>query len=100
MTSLDSCKDSATIVSAITSLGQGLALPLIAEGIETAAVLDELRKLGSFRGQGYLYGQPEDARHVAAILAGEGLLVTQVITPDTGDAVPMPFPDAPRSASA
>jgi diguanylate cyclase (GGDEF)-like protein len=100
VTSLDSCKDSATIVSAITSLGQGLALPLIAEGIETAAVLDELRKLGSFRGQGYLYGQPEDARHVAAILAGEGLLVTHVNTPETSDAVPMPFPDAPRSASA
>lgn len=100
VTSLDSCKDSATIVSAITSLGQGLALPLIAEGIETAAVLDELRKLGSFRGQGYLYGQPEDARHVAAILAGEGLLVTHVNTPETSDAVPMPLPDAPRSASA
>lgn len=74
VTTLDRCKDSATIVSAITSLGQGLALPLTAEGIETAAVLEELRKLGSFKGQGFLYGQPQDAHTVRGALADAGLL--------------------------
>jgi hypothetical protein len=38
-------------------------------------VLEELRKLGSFKGQGFLYGQPQDAQTVRAALAAEDLLV-------------------------
>jgi len=75
VSTLDSCKDSATIVAAITSLGQGLDLPLTAEGIETEGVLEELRKLGSFKGQGFLYGHPQDAQTVRAALAADDLLI-------------------------
>ena len=74
VSNLDSNKDSATIIGAISSLGKGLGLPITAEGIETSAVLDELRKYGSFKGQGYLYGQPSDAQSVHTMLANQNML--------------------------
>ena len=49
------------IVEAIVSLGRGLDLPITAEGIENGDILDVLRRIGRLRGQGFLYGQPEDA---------------------------------------
>ncbi len=67
-------KDSATIIEAISSLGKGMGLPITAEGIETPEVLAELRKFGSFKGQGYLYGQPTDAQSVHLMLADQNLL--------------------------
>lgn len=61
VTSLPHNKDSETIVQAITSLGEGLGLPIVAEGIENEEVLARLRNLGRFKGQGYLYGKPQSA---------------------------------------
>ena len=49
------------LVEAIVSLGRGLSLPVTAEGVETAAILQALRSIGPLKGQGYLYGKPEDA---------------------------------------
>jgi len=49
------------IVEAIVSLGRGLDLPITAEGIENGDILEALRRIGHLRGQGFLYGQPEDA---------------------------------------
>jgi diguanylate cyclase (GGDEF)-like protein len=49
------------LVSAIVSLGRGLGLPIVAEGIENSEALEALRALGDIKGQGYLYGRPEDA---------------------------------------
>ena len=74
VTSLPSNHDSATIVQAITALGEGLGLPITAEGIENPEILEELRKLGSFKGQGYLYGHPENAAQTHHKLAGMKLL--------------------------
>ncbi|SCY05587.1 diguanylate cyclase/phosphodiesterase [Novosphingobium aromaticivorans] len=70
-------KDSATIVEAISSLGKGMDLPITAEGIESPEVLDELRKFGKFKGQGFLYGQPGDASEIRAMLADRQLLQQQ-----------------------
>ena len=81
VSNLDSNKDSATIIGAISSLGKGLGLPITAEGIETSAVLDELRKYGSFKGQGYLYGQPSDAQSVHTMLANQNMLREMSIDP-------------------
>ncbi|WP_372732100.1 putative bifunctional diguanylate cyclase/phosphodiesterase [Novosphingobium sp.] len=81
VSNLDSNKDSATIIGAISSLGKGLGLPITAEGIETSAVLDELRKYGSFKGQGYLYGQPSDAQSVHTMLAKQNMLREMSIDP-------------------
>ena len=61
--------DSATIVRSITSLGEGLGLPITAEGIEDADLLERLRLLGKMKGQGYLYGRPQPADVVREMLA-------------------------------
>ena len=52
------------IVEAIIALGHALGLSVIAEGVETADQLEELRALGSELGQGFLFGQPlSDDQH-------------------------------------
>lgn len=76
--------DSASIVAAISSLGRGMALPITAEGVESSEALSALRRLGRFKGQGYLYGQPASAEAVKRDLAAQGLL----IGPLTESAVP------------
>ena len=68
--------DSLTIVQAITSLGNGLGLPITAEGVENAVVMEELRRLGEFKAQGYFYGKPADASVISQRLKGLGLLRT------------------------
>ena len=62
------------LVAAIVSLGRGLDLPVTAEGIESSHVLDALRDLGGMKGQGYLFGMPEDAKATRERLAGMQLL--------------------------
>jgi diguanylate cyclase (GGDEF)-like protein len=69
-------KDSASIIKAITQLGDGLGLPMTAEGIESEELLAELREIGDFKGQGYLYGQPETGDQTLQRLAGLNLLQT------------------------
>jgi diguanylate cyclase (GGDEF)-like protein len=63
------------IVNAIISLGEGLEMPITAEGIEDARILEALRGKGSMKGQGYHYGRPESSADVRTRLAKHGLLV-------------------------
>lgn len=62
------------IINAIVSLGDGLSLPITAEGIEDANILNMLRKMGPLKGQGYHYGQPETAGEVQLRLAKLGMM--------------------------
>lgn len=62
------------LVRAIVSLGDGLELPITAEGIENADILDKLKVMGQLKGQGYLYGRPESGDAVRKRLSGIGLL--------------------------
>ena len=57
------------IVNTLVSLGQGLQIPITAEGIEDASILETLRGMGEMKGQGYLYGKPEDAAAVVKRLS-------------------------------
>ncbi len=66
--------DSLTIVKAITTLGTGLGLPITAEGVENSQVMEDLRKLGEFKAQGYLYGKPVCGREVEDLLISLGLM--------------------------
>ncbi len=75
ITNLGTSAESATIVEAITSLGRGLGLPITAEGIECPEVLEQLKELGQFKGQGYLYGQPQPAGLTNSDLAQLNLLL-------------------------
>jgi len=72
--SLGENHESRTIVEAISSLGAGLGLPITAEGVETEAILDELRKLGQFKAQGYHYGRPASGDDIFRQLASLGRL--------------------------
>ena len=74
ISNLSANADNETIVEMITSLGKGLGLPIVAEGIESEDVLAKLKDLGEFRGQGYLYGQPETASETNRRLAELDLL--------------------------
>jgi diguanylate cyclase (GGDEF)-like protein len=65
---------SGELIAAIVALGRGLNLPITAEGIETPEVVALLRELGELKGQGYLYGLPEDAEDTRTRLAALELL--------------------------
>ena len=74
VTNMHENTDSASIVAAITALGEGLHMPITAEGIETEDVLRKLQDCGEFKGQGYLYGRPEAANSVRKRLEEMGML--------------------------
>ena len=69
------------LVEAIISLGRGLSMPVTAEGVETASILAALREMGQIKGQGYLYGKPEDAAATRERLAGLKLLTKRETLP-------------------
>ena len=60
--------DCKAIVRAVTGLGSNLGIATTAEGVETAAQLDQLRAEGCDQIQGYLFSRPVPARDVAALL--------------------------------
>jgi diguanylate cyclase (GGDEF)-like protein len=84
------------LVRAIISLGRGLALPVTAEGIEDLEVLAALQDMGTIKGQGFLYGRPEDAASTRERLAGMSLLADE--NPLLPEAVRAPA-DAPLELS-
>ena len=62
------------LIEAIISLGEGLNLPITAEGIENGRILDTLKQFGQLKGQGYHYGKPESGSDVRRRLQSLGLL--------------------------
>lgn len=82
VTNLMECPDSETIVKAITSLGEGLGMPVTAEGVETKDVLDRLKGYGRYKAQGYYYGRPQPAGETSEMLAAQNLLSQPVEKPD------------------
>jgi diguanylate cyclase (GGDEF)-like protein len=57
------------IVQAVIALAHGLGIDVVAEGIETLAQLDSLRRLSCDRGQGFLFARPQPAPAMEALLA-------------------------------
>lgn len=51
-------KSDKAIVKTIVKMAQGLGLEVIAEGVESKAQLEQLRKMGCTNYQGYLFSQP------------------------------------------
>ena len=60
--------DDEAIVTAIVAMAKSLGVDVVAEGIETEAQLQVLRKLGCPRGQGYHLARPLDASDATALL--------------------------------
>ncbi len=50
------------IVATIIKLGQAMGIRVVAEGIESAAIAQELKQLGCDYGQGYYFGKPVSGR--------------------------------------
>ena len=71
---LDGEEAESKLVDAIVSMGDGLSMPITAEGIENGRILEALRTMGQLKGQGYHYGKPEPAAAVYERLAAKGLL--------------------------
>ena len=67
----------AKIVDAIVRLGDGLSMPITAEGVEDEVIEEALRQFEHLKAQGYHYGRPEPAAAVRERLARLGLLVTR-----------------------
>ncbi|MER9724909.1 EAL domain-containing protein [Mesorhizobium sp. M0155] len=61
-------KDTAAIVRTIIGLGAELGITVTAEGVETEAQLDVLRKAGCVEVQGFLIGMPSKAADMARLL--------------------------------
>jgi diguanylate cyclase (GGDEF)-like protein len=73
------------LVEAIVSLGRGLSLPVTAEGVECASILQALRGMGQLKGQGYLYGKPEDAAATRERLSAMKLIVQPHAVPSKSE---------------
>ena len=86
------------IVNAIISLGNGLSLPMTAEGIEDDEILAALRSKGELKGQGYHYGRPEPACEVRSRLSRLGLLANDFnLEHPVTDEVPNSAEEPPQS---
>jgi diguanylate cyclase (GGDEF)-like protein len=66
VTTMDSDRGDRAIVGTIIDLAGRLGLEVVAEGVETLGVLEELRALGCQFAQGYAVGRPTTADAVAA----------------------------------
>jgi EAL domain-containing protein (putative c-di-GMP-specific phosphodiesterase class I) len=60
--------DDAAIVTAIVAMARSLAVDVVAEGVETEEQLEELKRLGCQRAQGYLLARPMDAAAISRLL--------------------------------
>ncbi len=88
--------DAQAIVVAIVRLGESLAMPITAEGVEDEATAIELTRLGCSKGQGWYFGRAASAADTERLLADRGLLRTPMAPPAGPDA----SEDAPLRKSA
>ena len=65
---IETSADCKAIVRAVAGLGSNLGITTTAEGVETAAQLDQLRAEGCDQVQGFLFSRPVPARDVEALL--------------------------------
>lgn len=78
--------DAQAIVVAIVRLGESLAMPITAEGVEDEATAIELTRLGCSKGQGWYFGRASSAADTERLLADRGLLRTPMVPPAGPDA--------------
>ena len=68
VTDLATREESMAIVRAVTGLGKSLGIVTTAEGVETDAQFDLLRREGCTQAQGFLFSRPRPAADVAKML--------------------------------
>jgi diguanylate cyclase (GGDEF)-like protein len=65
---LDRGPEESALVSAVLHVARALGLSVVAEGVETADQLDELRSLGCTQAQGFYLGRPASADAIGDVL--------------------------------
>src|SRR4051812_44785258 len=69
---LGSNRDAQAIVRSIISLGKGLGVTITAEGVETEAEVNCLRKEGCHEGQGFLFSRARPNSEIIGLLKTQG----------------------------
>jgi EAL domain-containing protein (putative c-di-GMP-specific phosphodiesterase class I) len=59
------------LVHAMVNLARDLQLEIVAEGVETAAQLEQLKRFGAHQIQGYLVSRPLPLAELAVFMRGE-----------------------------
>jgi diguanylate cyclase (GGDEF)-like protein/PAS domain S-box-containing protein len=90
---LEPGSNEAAVVRSIMLLGRSLGKRVVAEGIETASQLAQLRELGCRYGQGFLLGRPMKPAAVSALLAEGNLRAGQPVaaSPLREASAPLPW---------
>jgi diguanylate cyclase (GGDEF)-like protein/PAS domain S-box-containing protein len=83
---MDEDPGSATIVHSTIELAHSLGLTVVAEGVETRAIWDELKKLGCDRGQGYLFSRPIPSDELMKLIRSRPVLTPVEPVPPDGEA--------------
>ena len=68
------------MVRAIVALAHNLGMDVVAEGVETADQLSQLRALGCEYAQGFYFSQPVDAAAAEALIHAEPWRFQESIT--------------------
>jgi len=89
-------KDAMAIIRAVTSIGASLGMTTTAEGVETQAQLDELRRQGCDQIQGYLISRPMGSAGISALLGVPVVAIQQ--GPPIASVAPRPKKTAAVSA--
>jgi diguanylate cyclase (GGDEF)-like protein/PAS domain S-box-containing protein len=66
---MNSTDNTRTLVESIVGLAHGLGMRAVAEGVETAEQLEQLRAMGCDRAQSFMLGRPASASAIQALLA-------------------------------
>lgn len=78
---LHSTSQDIAIVNAMITLGQGLNMNVVAEGVETAELKDLLKNLGCEYIQGYLFSKPLPAEEATELLKNNSLIKVRQAPP-------------------
>jgi diguanylate cyclase (GGDEF)-like protein len=76
---MDDDEDDAFIVRSTIDLGRNLGLNVVAEGVETEAVWDELGELGCDYAQGWFLGRPMPAAELASWLSAQAAKASDAV---------------------
>jgi diguanylate cyclase (GGDEF)-like protein len=88
--------DGWAFAGAILALGRTLGMGIVAEGIETAEQLQQLREMGCELGQGFLFSEPIPAEQMRSLLEAHGWPSTR---PGLPGAIPLDSTGEPMNAA-